>query len=286
MASRKQVTAYASQAKSTLRTAVRQTGFDVVRRRPGFETPGMDALAVSTIREISPYTMTDPAKIFALIQAVRYLVNNKIPGDIVECGVWAGGSTMAAARTLIQAGDTSRHLYLFDTFEGMTAPTGADVAPDGQTAEQLLARSDPDDPASAWSIMPLEQVMENVARIGYPEDRIHFVKGPVEETVPGQAPRRIALLRLDTDWYESTRHEMENLYPRITPSGVLIVDDYGWWKGSQQAVDAYIATHRIPILLNRMGPECGAIGVVPAASPAPTPAPARPRIVPTTANRS
>lgn len=269
MASKKQVMAYASHAKSTLRSAVRQTGFDVVRRRPGFDMPGMDALAVATIRETAPYTMTIPSKVFGLIQAVRYLVNNEIPGDIVECGVWAGGSTMAAARTLLQSGDTSRHLYLFDTFEGMPAPTGADVAPDGQTAEELMANADPDDPASAWSIVPLEQVKENVARIGYPEDKIHYVKGLVEQTVPEQAPERIALLRLDTDWYESTRHEMEHLYPRITPSGVLIVDDYGWWKGSQQAVDAYVATHRIPILLSRMGPECGAIGVVPATGAVP-----------------
>ncbi|WP_045877346.1 TylF/MycF/NovP-related O-methyltransferase [Pseudofrankia sp. DC12] len=273
MASKKQVTAYANQARSTLRSAVRQRGFDVVRRRAGFEMPGMDALAVSTIRETSPYTMTDASKVFGLIQAVRYLLNNKIPGDIVECGVWAGGSAMAAARTLLQAGDTSRHLYLFDTFEGMPAPTGVDIAPDGQTAENLLAHADPTDPASAWSIVPLEQVRENMARIGYPEDRIHFVKGLVEQTVPEQAPERIALLRLDTDWYESTRHEMEHLYPRIMPGGVLIVDDYGWWKGSQQAVDAYVATHRIPILLNRMGPECGAIGVVPAASTQPAPLP-------------
>jgi O-methyltransferase len=227
MASKQQVMAYANQARSTLRSAVRQTGFDVVRRRSGFEMPGMDALAVSTIRETSPYTKTDPSKVFGLIQAVRYLMNNEIPGDIVECGVWAGGSAMAAARTLLQAGDTSRHLYLFDTFEGMPAPTGADIAPDGQTAESLLARSDPNDPTSAWSIVPLEQVVANVAQIGYPEDKIHFIKGRVEETVPEHAPERIALLRLDTDWYESTRHEMEHLYPRITPSGVLIVDDYG-----------------------------------------------------------
>ncbi|MDT3438699.1 MULTISPECIES: TylF/MycF/NovP-related O-methyltransferase [unclassified Pseudofrankia] len=270
MASKKQVKAYADQARSTLRKAVQQTGFDVVRRRPGIDSAGMDALAIATIRETSPYTMTDPTKVFGLIQAVRYLVTNKIPGNIVECGVWAGGSSMAAARTLLQLGDTSRHLYLFDTFEGMTPPTGADIAPDGQTAEHLLANSDPDDPASAWSIVPLEKVKENVARIGYPADKIHFVKGMVEETVPGGAPEQIALLRLDTDWFESTRHEMEHLFPRISPSGVLIIDDYGWWKGSQQAVDAYIANHQIPLLLTRLGPEGGAIGVVPATGALPT----------------
>jgi hypothetical protein len=264
MTAKDHVRAYANQAKSTLRSAVRQTGFEVIRRRPTLDTVGMDALAIATIRETAPFTMTDPAKVFGLVQAVRYVTAHGIPGAIVECGVWAGGSTMAVARTLLQVGDTSRDLYLYDTYEGMTMPTGADVAMDGTTGEQLLASADPDDPGSAWSIMPLEQVHENVARVGYPGERIHYVKGMVEETLPGQAPETIAVLRLDTDWYQSTRYEMEHLYPRISPSGVLIVDDYGWWKGSQQAVDAYLATHRVPMLLNRLSHEGGAIGVVPA----------------------
>jgi hypothetical protein len=103
----------------------------------------------------------------------------------------------------------------------------------------------------------------NVARIGSPADQGHCVKGKIEDTVPEHAPDQIALLRLDTDWYESTRHEMEHLYPRTTLRGVLIVDDYGWWKGAQQAVDEYVAANEIPLLLTRMGPEGGAIGVIP-----------------------
>ncbi|WP_261570684.1 TylF/MycF family methyltransferase [Frankia gtarii] len=252
------------QAKIYLRKAVQRSGFDLVRR-PGWEVPaGMDAEALATIRECAPYTLTDQAKVFGLIQAVRYLVRNKIPGDVVECGVWAGGSTMAAARTLLQLGDTSRDLYLFDTFEGMSPPTDKDVAPDGQTAAGLLAHSDPSQADSAWAIVSLDQVKANVARIGYPADKIHFIQGKVEDTIPQNAPDGIALLRLDTDWYESTRHEMEHLYPRATPSGVLVIDDYGWWKGAQQAVDEYVAANQVPILLNRLGPEGGAIGVIPA----------------------
>ncbi|MCK9876713.1 TylF/MycF family methyltransferase [Frankia sp. Ag45/Mut15] len=249
--------------KDGLRRAAGRAGFEVTRR-PGWEAPaGMDAEALATIRESAPFTLTDQAKVFGLIQGIRYVVRNRIPGDIVECGVWAGGSTMAAARTLLQLGDTSRRLYLFDTFEGMSAPTDLDVAPDGQTAAGLLARSDRDQAASAWCVVSLDQVRENVARIGYPPERVHFVQGKVEDTVPEHAPERIALLRLDTDWYESTRHEMEHLYPRTTPSGVLIVDDYGWWKGAQLAVDEYVAEHALPLLLNRLGPEGGAIGIVP-----------------------
>ena len=78
---------------------------------------------------------------------------------------------------------------------------------------------------------------------GYPPERIHFVRGPVEETLPAGAPDEIALLRLDTDWYESTRHELEHLYPRLAAGGVLLVDDYGHWEGARKAVDEYFADH-------------------------------------------
>ena len=167
-------------AKDFLRKAVQRTGYDIVRR-PGFDTPaGVDARALATIRECEPYTLTDQALVFGLIQAVRYLVRNRIPGDIVECGVWAGGSTMAAARTLLELGDTSRHLYLFDTFAGMSPPTDRDVAPDGQTGAQLLAHSDPRKADSAWCVVSLNEVKSNVARIGYPADQVHFVEGKIE----------------------------------------------------------------------------------------------------------
>ena len=78
-----------------------------------------------------------------------------------------------------------------------------------------------------------------------------MVKGKVEDTLPGHAPDHIAVLRLDTDWYASTKHEMEHLYPRLARGGVLIIDDYGHWAGSRQAVDEYLAEHGIHLLLNR-----------------------------------
>jgi hypothetical protein len=87
---------------------------------------------------------------------------------------------------------------------------------------------------------------------GYPQNRVRFIKGRVEETVPGEAPEQIALLRLDTDWYESTQHELEYLFPRLAPGGVLILDDYGHWAGARKAVDDYIALHKLPLLLCRI----------------------------------
>jgi hypothetical protein len=135
----------------------------------------------------------------------------------------------------------------------MSPPTEKDVMFDGTTASQVL------DPAERkegvdnyWCIASVENVRKNIVSTGYPENRIHLVKGKVEDTVPQQAPEKIALLRLDTDWYESTKHEMEHLYPRLAPNGVLIIDDYGHWKGAKEAVDEYFAGRKFKPLLNRL----------------------------------
>ena len=91
-----------------------------------------------------------------------------------------------------------------------------------------------------------------MAQSGYPSEKLHFVRGPVEETIPDCVPEQIALLRLDTDWYESTKHELLHLFPRLQPGGVLIVDDYGHWQGAQRAVDEYFGTEHPPLFLSRI----------------------------------
>ncbi|OGS01072.1 MAG: macrocin O-methyltransferase [Elusimicrobia bacterium RBG_16_66_12] len=199
---------------------------------------------------VSPFTMTSPERIASLCAAIRYVIRAKVPGDIVECGVWKGGSMMAAARTLIKEGDAGRRLHLFDTFEGMTPPGAADVSIDGDSAAQLLAISPKQD--LVWAHSPLEEARKAVLSTGYDPDKISFVKGRVEDTIPAQAPAKIALLRLDTDWYESTRHELVHLYPRLASGGVLIIDDYGHWKGARKAVDEYLEQNKIHLLLNRV----------------------------------
>ncbi|PZS36864.1 MAG: macrocin O-methyltransferase, partial [Pseudonocardiales bacterium] len=136
--------------------------------------------------------------------------------------------------------------------EGMTKPTEADLDVQGLKAADEFERTKTGEDSSTWVEVPLSEVQKNVATTGYPESLVHYVKGKVEETLPEQAPEKIAFLRLDTDWYESTKHEMETLWPRLAPGGVLIVDDYGHWKGSRQAVDEYIAENNLAILLNRI----------------------------------
>ena len=260
------------------RALVRLTGYRLERPRPAkparrpkpkpakppkapAELPkDYDAAAKEIIRAVRPYTMTDPDKLFALIEAVRYASRHGIEGDVVECGVWRGGSMQAAARTLIEAGDTERDLYLFDTFEGMPPPTERDRRrADDRPAAELLAANTRE--KKVWAVATLDDVRDGFAQVPYPPERVHFVKGRVEETIPDAAPERIAILRLDTDWYESTRHELEHLYPRLVPGGVLLLDDYGYWEGAREAVDEWLAATGERLLLTRMA--SGRIAVKP-----------------------
>jgi hypothetical protein len=212
----------------------------------------IDKEAAGVIRAVQPYTMTGVDKLFALISATRYIARYNVPGAVVECGVWRGGSMQAVARTLHQAGVHDRELFLYDTFEGMTEPTEADVRYDGVPAAQRLATSDKEQ-SRVWAYATLEDVRAGFEPLPYPGERIHFVKGPVEETIPGQLPDQIAILRLDTDWYESTAHELKHMYDRLVPGGVLMIDDYGWWQGSRKATDEFLERTGEPLLLLRMG---------------------------------
>jgi O-methyltransferase len=196
--------------------------------------------------------MTTPERLFGLIQAVRYIEQAGIPGSIVECGVWRGGSLMAAALALLELGKGERDLYLYDTYEGMAEPDAHDVDYRGGAAADRLATEKRTRSSEIWAYAPLEDVRRNLQQTGYDQQRLHFVKGKVEDTLPGEAPEDIALLRLDTDWYASTRHELIHLYPRLRRGGVLILDDYGHWRGARQAVDEYLAENGIHLLLNRI----------------------------------
>ena len=194
--------------------------------------------------------MTSPERIRALCSAVRYIEQAGIEGAVVECGVWRGGSMMAVARTLTHLGSHHRDLYLFDTFEGMTEPGPHDIALTGETAKCLLEQSDRTEDDMVWCYAPIERVAKALRLTGYPNGLLHLVPGRVEETLTTAAPERIALLRLDTDWYESTRQEMNVLFPRLGRGGVLIVDDYGHWQGARRAIDEYVKAHQLKLLLH------------------------------------
>jgi O-methyltransferase len=211
---------------------------------PATQVYGITPSERTILEEVRPYTLTSDARLLATMDAVDYAVASDIPGSLVECGVWKGGSVLAMIRTLQRRGVSDRHIYLYDTFEGMTEPSIFDVSAFDEPALDTWRREEaagrlPWDWAFDPHLFNLTAVQQLLLSTGYPPEMVHFVVGPVEQTLPGRVPDRIAVLRLDTDWYESTRHEMEHLYPLISSGGVLIIDDYGHWEGAKRAVDEY-----------------------------------------------
>ena len=205
----------------------------------------------NTIERAVPCTMTSRERLAALCMAVEYVVGNRIPGAFVECGVWKGGSSMAAALTYRQFGREDVDLFLFDTYEGMSEPSEEDIQRvSGKPAKHLLSTSKRNE--LVWAYAPMDEVRRNLASTGYPADHLHFVKGKVEDTIPTGAPEQISILRLDTDWYESTKHELVHLFPRLSKNGILIVDDYGDWAGARKAVDEYFAQAGMKPFLGRI----------------------------------
>jgi len=200
------------------------------------------------------FTLTSKARMYAIFKAVEYIVKGKIHGDFVECGVWKGGSAMVMAFTLLRMNEADRKIYLYDTFEGMAMPTEEDVEISSGTRAFGIWKRSQAGSYNKWCYASVEEVRENLLRTGYPEKNIILIKGKVEDTIPGTVPSGIALLRLDTDWYESTKHELNHLFPLLAKHGVLILDDYGHWKGAKKACDDYFADK--PILLNRIDYTC------------------------------
>ncbi len=155
---------------------------------------------------------------------------------------------MLVARTLLDLGDTGRTLHLYDTFEGMPPPSAVDRSFTGKSAQEEM--NETPEGEGIWARAAFEDVQANLTSTGYPADRIRYIRGKVEDTIPAALPAHIALLRLDTDWYESTRHELVHLFPLLDRQGLMIVDDYGHHQGAKQAVDEYFAGR--PIYLHRL----------------------------------
>jgi len=203
-----------------------------------------DPVFARIFEEARHYTMTGKEAMFALYEAVRYVCSRGIAGDFVECGIWRGGSALVAALTMREIGD-ERRLHLYDTFEGMTRPTDKDVDYEGGRADDYMARYSDD---GRWCYADEAEVQTLFQSRGF-GDLVRIVKGDVADTLRTDLPESISILRLDTNWYESTKQELEVLYPLVSPGGVLIVDDYGHWEGSREAVDEYFVTRKRPLLM-------------------------------------
>mgnify|MGYP001195147568 CR=1 FL=1 len=240
--------------KKIIKGLLTKLGYRISRIKKDLYPIDISNEIIKEYQEIEPFTATSIERIAALLDSVKYIANNHIDGDFVECGVWKGGSCMLMAKELIKQNDLNRTIWLYDTFEGMTQPTNADVEIEtGIKGKALLSNVEKTtEKYNMWAYAPIKEVRNNMLKTNYPIDNIKYIKGKVEDTLKSSVPNKIALLRLDTDWYESTKIELEVLYPLITKGGVLIIDDYGHFEGAKRAVDDYFRKINQQPLLNRI----------------------------------
>lgn len=239
--------------KRILQNIIKKTGYTLVKSSDNNYPDIKEKEFWDYYTLCKPYTMTSIERMYALYSATDYVLKNEIEGDFVECGVWRGGSAMLIAMMLQHRNITNRKIHLFDTFEGMTAPSSFDFSFSGENASELLSKNTDESGNPAWCLADINDVQNNMQKTGFSAANLVYVKGKVEDTLPLHKPNSpIALLRLDTDWYESTKHELNVLYPIVSLHGVLIIDDYGHWEGCRKAVDEYISQHNLTILLNRV----------------------------------
>ena len=245
-----------SRCKEVIRKILQKRGYAHFEEYP----KDMEAEFRAIYDRAKNFTMTSQERMYALYQAVKYVTQAKVPGDFVECGVWKGGSAMLMAYTLLGLHEAGRKIYLYDTFAGMPKPTAKDQEiRSGQPALGIWKVNERKD-HNEFCYASLAEVKNNLQSTNYPQDDLVFVEGKVEDTIPGISPKQIAILRLDTDWFASTDHELRNLFPLVSKGGVLIIDDYGCWSGAKEAVDKYFAEFNIPLLLNRID-YTGRIGI-------------------------
>lgn len=182
---------------------------------------------------IKPYTKSSELRLAAMAGALAAIDKENIGGDVVECGVWKGGNIMLARIMCPQ-----RICWMYDTFDGMTEPDPVlDIKRDGERAIDRYRLKQAG--GTKWDAVSLDEVQAGFMVSGISLDRVHFVSGPVENSLDVVSPLRIAILRLDVDWYAPTKVALEKLYGRISVGGFLIVDDYGHWMGCKKAVDDY-----------------------------------------------
>jgi hypothetical protein len=194
------------------------------------------------INKCLQYSMTNFERMWSLIQSFHHVRQESLVGDFVECGVWKGGNIILLKK-LIEKFNFKKNIYGFDTFEGMVEPSFYDVNYNNKSAKKMFDEHKKKD--IGFAMCSLDDVKRNIKK-NTKTDNIFLIKGKVENTLKNKKklPKKISILRLDTDFYESTKIELEILFPRLVKGGVLIVDDYGFWKGAKKAVDEYFCDCR------------------------------------------
>lgn len=199
------------------------------------------------IQKSKPYTMVAKDDLKILIDLVDDINRNDVKGSLVECGVWKGGCAMVMAMSQINH-NTNRSIYLYDTFEGMTEPKSDKDGRYEKSIYNKISKGEYKEEVdnwhndNKWAFCALDVVKKNISLTKYPEEKIFYVKGDVIETLEGEIiPESISILRLDTDWYDSTKKELEVLFPKVSIGGFIIIDDYTCFRGARIATDGFIS---------------------------------------------
>jgi len=194
-------------------------------------------LSSSLLETVRPYTLCTPDRLENLTVLCEYLNRNQIPGDIVECGTYKGGSAAILSKNMGEG----RHLWLYDSFQGLP-PTHEK---DGEDAKNWIGEC-------VGTIPDLKAVMNAV---GTSETAYTIKPGWFETTFQQELPEKIALLRCDADWYDSVLLVLETFYPRVSPGGCIVLDDFGYWEGCREAFYEFCQRHGEKPVLERVGPD-------------------------------
>ena len=236
--------------KKIIKLILEKINYKIVKIDYGYsKLPFVEAtdLEKELLLKSGKYSMTSLTRRWALIQAIKYVHTKKLEGDFVECGVWKGGN-LIIFKSLNENLKINKKIYGYDTFEGMSQPSDHDIDYSGKPAKNEWEKNINKNLNYSFNCYAgIEEVNNNLKKNFKNIDDIILVKGKVENTLTKNEnlPKKISILRLDTDWYESTKFGLEILYPKVSNGGILIIDDYGFWKGAQKAVDEYFKDQHV-----------------------------------------
>lgn len=205
--------------------------------------------------KINEISLTSLPNRWSLYQSLSYIQENNIEGDIVETGVFKGAN-LVLINDFLNKFNIDKKIYAYDTYEGQPKPSNLDFDYKGNSMIKKFSNSDKKNSNSVYC--SLENVKKNIEKYSSNNlNKLIFIKGKVEETLRDEknVPSQISLLRLDTDFYDSIKKSLEILYPKLIKGGVLIIDDYGHFKGAKIAVDDYFRDKK-SIWMHRVDYTC------------------------------
>jgi O-methyltransferase len=188
-------------------------------------------------KTVQPYTLVGPERIQSLFRLALRIERERVPGDVIECGVCNGGTAAILARSASHS-RLNRTVWLLDSFQGMPETTPAD----GEAAKAHIGK-EVGNPA---------QVREVLRLVGADMNRVRIVQGWFQDTFPSVSPSQIALLNIDADWYESVKLCLETFYDRVVPGGFISFDDYGHWPGCRAAADEFFQRRQLSYKLHEV----------------------------------